>query len=215
MTYRAVASLPFWLGVAATLVAVQPARPQTSMLAYTIDPKVSEVRIQVDKSGVFGFAGHTHDVRAPVTEGRIDVAAAEPLRSTVHVAFDASALRVSGEGEPKEDVPVVQRTMESDKVLDVAKFPRIVFSSTAIELIERQGDYLKLRVTGDLTLHGVTESERADVSVVLTNDRLTAEGTLTVQQTHYGIEPVTAGGGTVRVKDAVRITFTLVANHAA
>ncbi len=152
-------------------------------------------------------------MRAPAAEGRVDVNAADLTRSTVRVDFDASALRVSGEGEPKEDVPEVQRTMESDKVLDIAKFPRITFSSTAIEVIERHGDRLRLRITGDLTLHGVTKPEHADVSVVLTNDRVTAQGTLMVEQTHYGIEPVTAGGGTVRVKDAVKITFTLVASH--
>jgi polyisoprenoid-binding protein YceI len=192
------------LGLAST-IAIQP-----STAVYTVDPKVSDVRIHVDKSGVFGFAGHAHDVRAPVAEGRIEVNAGELTRSTVRVAFDASALRVSGEGEPNEDVPEVQRTMESAKVLDVAKFPRITFASTAIEVIERHADQIKLRMTGDLTLHGVTKSEHADVAVVLTRDRVTARGTFDVLQTNYGIEPVTAGGGTVRVKDAVRITFTLV-----
>lgn len=208
MIYRVVAAVAPLLGLASTLVAIQPAST-----AYTIDPKASEVRIQVDKSGLFGFAGHTHEVRAPVSEGRIDLMAQDLSHSTVRVTFDASALRVSGEGEPKDDVPVVQRTMESDKVLDVAKFPRITFASKTIEVIERQGDHVRVRITGDLTLHGVTKSERAEVSVVLANDKLTAQGTVNVQQTNYGIEPVTAGGGTVKVKDAVRITFTLVANH--
>jgi polyisoprenoid-binding protein YceI len=208
MTFRVVASVALSLGLVSTPLAIQPATT-----VYSIDSKVSDVRIQVDRSGVFGFAGHTHEVRAPVTEGRVEIVTADLSRSTVRVTFDASALRVTGEGEPKEDVPEVQRTMESEKVLDVAKFPRITFNSKAIDVLERQGDHLRLRITGDLTLHGVTKPEHADVSVVLTSDRVTAQGTLTVQQTSYGIEPVTAGGGTVRVKDAVRITFTLVGTH--
>ncbi len=207
MLHRFVACIVLLLGLGSAIVASQTA---AASAVYTIDSQVSEVRIHVDKSGVFGFAGHTHEVRAPVAEGRIEVVAADLSRSTVRVAFDASALRVSGEGEPKDDVPEVQRTMVSEKVLDVARFPRITFSSKAIEVIERRGDRIKLRITGDLTLHGVTKSERADTSVILTKDRVTAEGTFNVQQTNYGIEPVTAGGGTVKVKDAVRITFTLV-----
>lgn len=205
MPHGAVVCVGLVLGLASTIAIVQP-----STAVYTVDPKVSTVNIHVDKSGVFGFAGHTHDVRAPVAEGRIEVNAGDLARSTVRVAFDAAALRVSGEGEPKEDVPEVQRTMESDKVLDVAKFPRIMFASTAIEVIERHADQIKLRMTGDLTLHGVTKSERADVDVVLTPSRVTAKGAFNVLQTNYGIEPVTAGGGTVKVKDAVRITFTLI-----
>jgi polyisoprenoid-binding protein YceI len=209
MLHRSVACVALLLGLGSAIVAGQQA---VASAVYTIDPKASEVRIHVDKSGVFGFAGHTHEVRAPVAEGRVEVIATDLSRSTVHVAFDASALRVSGEGEPKDDVPEVQRTMVSEKVLDVAKFPRITFSSKTIEVIERQGDRIKLRITGDLTLHGVTKSEHADTSVILTKDRVRAEGTFNVQQTNYGIEPVTAGGGTVKVKDAVRITFTLVGN---
>jgi polyisoprenoid-binding protein YceI len=211
MTRRSVACVALLLGLASTIAATQPATPSATAV-YTVDPKASEVRIHVDKSGVFGFAGHTHEVSAPVAEGRVEVVAADLPRSTVRVAFDATALRVSGEGEPKEDVPEVQRTMESEKVLDVAKFPRITFNSKTIDVIERNGDRLKLRITGDLMLHGITKPEHADVSVTLTNNRLTAQGTLIVQQTNYGIEPVTAGAGTVRVKDAVRITFTLVAS---
>ena len=107
MTCRAVAdiALVFVLGFTTTLVAVQ--QPAATAV-YAADTKVSDVRIQVDKSGVFGFAGHTHEVRAPVAEGRLEVNAADLTRSTVRVTFDASALRVSGEGEPKDDVPVVQ-----------------------------------------------------------------------------------------------------------
>jgi hypothetical protein len=40
---------------------------------------------------------------------------------------------------------------------------------------------------------------------------LTADGRLIVKQTDYGIEPVTAGVGTGRVKDEVAIEFTLTA----
>ncbi len=60
-------------------------------------------------------------------------------------------------------------------------------------------------------LHGVTRSESTDVSVTVATDRLTATGTLKVKQTDFGIQPVTAGAGTVRVKDEVTVEFTLVA----
>ena len=74
------------------------------------------------------------------------------------------------------------------------------------------GDELRrVRVTGDLTLHGVTRSQTADVSVELLPDRLTAAGTLVVRQTDFGITPVTAGLGSVRVADEVLIEFRLVA----
>jgi polyisoprenoid-binding protein YceI len=38
---------------------------------------------------------------------------------------------------------------------------------------------------------------------------LTAEGTTTIRQSDFGIKPVTAAGGTVRVKDLLDVTFNL------
>lgn len=200
--------LLFSTAAAASLAWTAAVLPPT---AYSIDPDASTVRIHVGKTGLFSFAGHTHEVAAPVADGRIELDHDDPARTSVRVVFDASALRVTGKGEPEEDVPEVQRTMESERVLGVSKFPRITFESRGVKILERDGDRLRARVTGDLTLHGVTRPETADVTVTMAGDRLTAKGTLTVRQTNYGIEPVTAGAGTVRVKDEVEIAFTLVA----
>ncbi len=67
MLRRFLAGVALLLGLGSAIVAGQPA----ASAVYAIDPKVSEVRIHVDKSGVFGFAGHTHEVRAPVADGRV------------------------------------------------------------------------------------------------------------------------------------------------
>jgi hypothetical protein len=44
-------------------------------------------------------------------------------------------------------------------------------------------------------------------------DDLHAEGTATVRQTDFGIQPVTAGAGTVRVKDDVEVSFSVRARR--
>jgi polyisoprenoid-binding protein YceI len=196
------------VGVAA--LALAATQLPAGVASYRIDPDASTVRLHVGKTGLFSFAGHTHEVAAPVAEGRVEIDRGDLARSSVHIAFDASALRVTGKGEPEEDVPEVQRTMESERVLGVSKFPRITFDSTAVAALERDGDRLRVRVQGELMLHGRRRSETADVTVTMSGSRLTAKGTFTVKQTDYGIEPVTAGLGTVRVKDEVEIDFTLV-----
>jgi polyisoprenoid-binding protein YceI len=178
---------------------------------YTIDPDASEVLIHVGKNGVFSFMGHTHEVVAPVGGGTIVLQSDDLAQSQVRVEFEAAALRITGKGEPAADVPEVQRTMESDRVLDVERFARITFVSRSIRVVERKGNRLRLSVTGDLTLHGVTSSLTTEVVSDVAPDRLTASGTLTVRQTAFGIEPVTAGAGTVRVKDGVDVRFTFVA----
>ncbi len=171
----------------------------------------SQVRIHVGKAGAFGFAGHGHEVEAPVA-GTVTVDAADPARSEVLLEFDSASLRVTGEGEPGQDVPEVQRTMLGDRVLDVKRYPKIVFRSRRITVTRASGALVVLSIEGDLSLHGVTKPLTVPVRVGLQKGSLTAEGTATVKQTEFGIQPVAAAGGTVKVKDELQVSFVV---HAA
>jgi polyisoprenoid-binding protein YceI len=132
-------------------------------------------------------------------------------RSKVSVEFDATAMKVTGKGEPREDVPEVQRVMLSKRVLDVERHPKISFVSENILVVQRSASRMRLRINGQLTLRGATRPVTVPTEVELTADRLTAAGKATVRQTDFGIRPVTAGAGTVKVKDEVEIVFTIVA----
>jgi polyisoprenoid-binding protein YceI len=200
------------MGTAALTLAAMPLAVRATAV-YAIDSHLSHVQLHVGKTGLFSFAGHTHNIVARVAEGRVEIDRGDLARSSVHVAFDASALRVTGAGESAKDVPEVQRTLDSDRVLDVSTFPRITFESQRVDVLERDGRRVRVRVRGDLTLHGVTRPETADVTVTIDEARVTANGAFTVRQTDYGIQPVTAGLGTVRVKDEVEITFAFVATR--
>lgn len=172
----------------------------------------TSVTVQVGKGGLFSFAGHDHEIVAPASEGQVALDRADIARSSVRLVFDAAALKVTGKGEPAEDVPEVQRVMLSDRVLDVARHPTITFQSRSVSRSSGSGSDVVLRIEGDLTLHGVTRRVVAQgVRLRMTGDRVTAEGKVAVRQTDFGIQPVTAAGGTVRVKDEVTIVFNVVA----
>ena len=72
---------------------------------------------------------------------------------------------------------------------------------------------MTLQVAGDLTLHGVTRRVTVPVSVQVMADRLRADGTAVVRQTEFNIRPVTAGAGTVRVKNEVDVSFSVAARR--
>jgi polyisoprenoid-binding protein YceI len=71
--------------------------------------------------------------------------------SSVEVQIDAASVDTS---EPKRD-----EHLRSADFFDVEKYPHLTFKSTAVE---KNGDE-RLRVTGDLTLHGVTRPVVLDV----------------------------------------------------
>jgi polyisoprenoid-binding protein YceI len=193
--------------LAATVGLIGPTAEQAQV--FRIEG-TSRIVIGVGKAGVFGFAGHAHQVLAPVT-GSVTVDVSDPTRSEVLLEFDSRALRVTGEGEPEQDVAEVQQVMLSDRVLDATRYPKIVFRSRRITMGGKVGGALDVSVEGDLSLHGTTKPCVVPVRVRLTEGSLRAEGTTTIKQTDFGIEPVTAAGGSIRVKDALDITFTVQA----
>jgi polyisoprenoid-binding protein YceI len=78
-------------------------------------------------------------------EGKIVLDDADPTKSGVEATIDVSSL----------DTRVADRDahLKSPDFFDVAKYPSITFKSTRVEKAGKDG----LRVTGDLTLHGVTK----------------------------------------------------------
>jgi polyisoprenoid-binding protein YceI len=94
----------------------------------------------------------------------------------------------------------------------VAKYPTLTFKSTKVE---RAGDG-KLRVTGDLTIHGVTKQVVLDVEgpspevKMGGNIKTGASATTTIDRRDFGLtwNRVLEGGGLV-VGNAVKITLEI------
>jgi polyisoprenoid-binding protein YceI len=171
---------------------------------FTVDADRSRALIEVGKSGAFSFAGHTHEVEAPLKSGVVHFDPDSPSRSDVRLEFNAAAMRVTGRGESAGDVPKVQETMLGAQVLDVKKYPTIAFESTSVSA--------KNEVAGQLTIHGVTRPVMALVVLKVDGAGLTATGRFTIKQTDFGITPISVGG-VVKVKDELTITFTVAARE--
>jgi polyisoprenoid-binding protein YceI len=197
------------IAVAATLA---PTHVGRSGRAYTVDRAGSHATIVVGKAGLFSFAaGHTHEVNVPTIDGTVVVDADALAQSTVHLTMDARTLTVSGKGEPPKDVPEVQRVMLSEKVLDVARYPAIVFDSQRVTVVRQSGGQAELTVAGTLKLHGGQRSVSAPTTLRFDANMLTASGRFAIRQSEFGIKPVSVAG-VVAVKDALDIAFTIVAH---
>ena len=176
---------------------------------WLIDPVASHVTIAVGRAGLFGFVGHPHEVVADTVAGQVSFDPEDPTNSRVVLDIDAASLRVTGEGEPAEDVPEVQRVMQSEEVLDVVRFPTIAFVSREVTLDDTGPNAWVLTIAGDLTVHGTQRPQRVQVAVTLDPDGLVARGDFTIKQTDFGIEPPGGAGGLVKAKDELAISFSL------
>jgi polyisoprenoid-binding protein YceI len=195
---------------AAVILALGARSAAAGGTTYVVDPARSAVAIHVRRAGLLKFAGHEHLVLAPHLEGEVLADPNDLARSSVSLAVDATALKVSEQGEPPEDVPKVQARMVGPELLDVLHFPSVTFRSTKLEGREAAQGIYDLSITGELTLHGVTRSTLLAMRVEVSGDTLMAIGSLVVRHTDFGLTPVSVAG-VVKVKNEIAIDFKIAA----
>jgi len=167
--------------------------------AKTIDRHKSSITIHVGKAGLFSAAGHDHWVTAPIASGDIG----DPGERSVKFSVDAHRLKVKPDAKvnPKDEAQI-QETMQQ-KVLESGEYPVIEFQSSSV-MQTAEGAW---RVTGKLTLHGVSKS--IVVTVKQAGDAYS--GNVRIKQTDFGIQPVRVAGGAVKVKNELDIRFDIYA----
>ena len=203
----------FLMSIALPMLAAVGAHPRA---AYTIDSKNSKVEIHVAREGFFKAFGHDHLVSATQFSGEVQLDTAKLEDSSVSLTIDAKSLTVVDPGESEKDRKDVQDTMLGDQVLDVARHPQIQFSSSSVKVLSNNKGEMNLQVEGTLALHGVKKPVSVPVRVQLADDgTLTADAEVSLIQSEFGITPIKVAGGTVRVKDKLRLTFHFIARKAS
>lgn len=177
---------------------------------YLVDPGRSAVTARTGRAGLLKFAGHEHEIVAPLLCGEVVADAANLERSTVSLRFEAASLRVSGKDEPAGDVPKVQERMAGPELLDVARFPGIVFKSAAVAGKRTGSAAYELAVTGQLSVHGVTKTLVVAVRAEVSGDSLTATGSAILRHGDFGLTPVSVAG-VVKVKNEIAVDYRIVA----
>jgi polyisoprenoid-binding protein YceI len=185
-----------------------PGKSQT----LAVDSKQSKLEIRVYREGFLKAFGHDHSISAAEFSGQIHLAEPDIGKSSVSFLVETRSLRVLDPGESEKDRQEVQTTMLGEKVLDAAKYPRIQFASAAVRSKLEKDGQIELQIEGTLSLHGVEKPVVVPLRLRRNGAGLTADGELSLQQTDYGITPVKVGGGAVRVKDKLKISFHIVAS---
>jgi polyisoprenoid-binding protein YceI len=187
-----------WISAAALLL-LAAGSTAAAPATREMDVARSTLTVRVFKTGLLSAFGHNHEIRAPIARGSFDESADLP---SVQLQVDARQLQALDPDLSPQDRAEVQRTMLGPTVLDSARFPEIRFRSRTVE----KAGAGKWRVHGDLTLHGETRPVLAEVSGEAGHYR----GSAVVRQTDFGIQPVRAGGGTIKVKNEVRVEFEII-----
>ena len=196
------------------LLAGRPSIPQEAVPSgartFRVDASASRVTVKVGRAGLLKFAGHEHEASALAFSGEVVADLADVSRSSVHLAFEAAAVKVTGTSDSPDDVPKIQETMWGPRVLDVARFTEVRFDSRSVAGHRQADGSWTIEVAGDLRLLAVARPLTLPMRVDLSEDTLTATGQAVIKQTDFGLQPVSFGG-VVKVKNELPVEYRIVA----
>jgi polyisoprenoid-binding protein YceI len=186
------------IAVTAGLAAVLSLPASAATSTWQVDPAHSEALFSIRHLTISTVRGGFSKIK-----GTISFDDKDPSKSVVDVAIDMSTVDTR---EPKRD-----DDLRSDKFFDVTKYPTMTFKSTKVEQVSAG----KLKVTGDLTLHGVTKEVVLDVdgpSAAIKdpwgNQRAAASATTKINRQDFGVKwNKTIDNGGVMLGDDVSITI--------
>jgi len=165
--------------------------------ARLIDRVHSTITVYVYKTGLLSGLAHNHEIEAPIAGGEVK----DSEIPSVELSVDSTKLRVLDPEASDRTRATIQATMLGPEVLNVSHFPEIHFRSTGVE--PNGADHWIVR--GNFDLHGQTHPISFEVAL---KDGL-YQGAAALKQTGFGITPVKVAGGTVKVKDEVKIAFSI------
>ncbi len=130
----------------AVVLALAPLAALAETATWTIDPSHTQSMFTVRHMVITNVQGQFDK-----TTGTVKLDDKDVTRSSVEATIDAASVNTRVANRDAD--------LRSPNFFDVAKYPTITFRSTKVE---RAGEG-KLKVTGDLTMHGVTRPVVLDV----------------------------------------------------
>jgi len=192
-----------WISKIATAIAMVVALPILAHAdTWQIDPAHTNVEFTVRHMMISNVKGQFQK-----TSGTITVNGNDATSAKIDATIDASSIDTRVERRDAD--------LKSPNFLDVEKYPTITFKSTKVEA----AGPAKWKVTGDLTLHGVTkplvldvEGTGAPINDPMGNTRAGASATTKIKRSDFGLtwNKVLESGG-VMVGDEVAISIDVEA----
>ncbi len=183
---------------------------EAGVVHYRLVPEQSKFTVQAFAEGLFSAFGHDPILDIKDFTGEAQFVPGSFESASVKITIQADSIVLSN-GVKEKDRLEMEQTMR-EQVLEIAKYPEIVFVSSNISVTRLAEGRYRARVIGDLTFHGATQKNLWITSEVTVNgESLKAKGEFSLKQTDFGIKPFSAAGGTIKLKNELKFSFDIAA----
>lgn len=185
--------------------------PPSTAIRYEIDKTTSRFKVKASRGGLAWFKGHSHLIAVREFGGHatLDLAAINP--AALALTVQADSLEETDPWFTQQQKDIIKKELD-EIVLESAKYPTITFASTEVKGKLKDGKF-EVKITGDITLHGVTRRIVIPATVTANADTLNAKGEFTLNRSDFNVKATSAFHGMVRVKNKLKFTFDINARR--
>jgi polyisoprenoid-binding protein YceI len=189
-------------------LAVSAPVPET--VTYTLDAGRSKFMAHASRSGLLWFKGKSHHLAASDFTGTVELTPQTITPASLRLAVKAASLHETGADFTDQEKQIINKELR-EIVLHPDQYPEIVFQSTNVTAKPaRAGGGYDVKLTGNLTLHGVTRPIEIPATVTVNGDEMRALGKFSIDRDDFKVKATSAVHGLVRVSDTVKFEFDIV-----
>ncbi len=188
---------------------VQMETAKATLLHYAVDAKASRFTVQAFASGILSAMGHNPKIGIRTFTGEVDFNAEALQASGFRISMKANSLGVLDDISDKDRREIEK--MMNEQVLEPSKFPDIVYEAPNVSVKHIEGNLYSATMIGSLSFHGITRNQSVTARIAVFDESLRSSGEFTLNQSDYGIKPVSVAGGALKVKDELKFSFEMVA----
>lgn len=184
--------------------------PSSEGARYRIDADKSKFIVRAFAGGFLSALAHDHTISISEFTGETSFTYGNVEPASLQMTIKAESLKVIDKISDK-DRQKIETTMR-DEVLETSKFPEITFKSSSVTANKTGDGEYQAKITGDITIHGVSRQLTIPAQLSFGDKELHARGSFSIKQSNFGIKPVSVAGGTIKVKDELKFTFDILAH---
>lgn len=181
------------------------------MARYTFDPSRSRFTVQAFATGLLSAFAHSPTFAVQDLSGAMSFDDRALGETQLDLIVRAGSLRLEDRVREADRTEIESRMRR--EVLEAKQFPEITFHAEAVSADPAGPGQYRLGIGGRFSLHGVERPIGIGGDLEQFEGGLRLRGGCPVRLSEFGIRPVTALGGAIRLKDDLRVSFDLVAQR--
>ncbi|MGA9586780.1 MAG: YceI family protein [Terracidiphilus sp.] len=182
---------------------------KATLLHYVIDARASRFTVQAFATGILSAMGHNPTIGIRNFSGDVDFDPEHSQASGFKLSMKSNSLGVIDDISDKDRREIEK--MMNEQVLESARSPEIVYEAPTITVARLEGALYSATLIGTLSFRGITRNQTVSARIAAFDEMIRASGEISLNQSDYGIKPVSVAGGALKVKDELKLSFEMVA----